>query len=50
MMKETTEKWVFDRVLIPNSSISISHLFYVDDALFIGDQSKKNISNLDVSM
>lgn len=46
MMKAATEKGVFDGVPIPNSNIFISHLFYADDALFIGDWSKKNISNL----
>nr|KAJ0190387.1 hypothetical protein LSAT_V11C800419560 [Lactuca sativa] len=46
MMKAATERGVFDGIRIPNANISVSHLFYADDALFIGDWSRKNISNL----
>lgn len=54
MMKAANEKGIFDGVHIPNTNISLSHLFYADDALFIGDWSKKMstifLKSSDVSM
>lgn len=46
MMKAATEKRVFDGLPVPNTNIFISHLFYADDSLFIGDWSLENITNL----
>ncbi|XP_023744406.1 uncharacterized protein LOC111892585 [Lactuca sativa] len=46
MMKAAREKGIFDGIPIPNTNISLSHLFYADDTLFIGDWSTKNVSNL----
>jgi len=45
-MKAAISKGVFHGISIPNSSITLSHLFYADDALFVGDWSKGNIVNL----
>jgi len=46
MMKAATDKGVFDGVSISHPNLIVSHLFYADDALFMGDWSRKNISNL----
>ncbi|KAL7616242.1 hypothetical protein Lser_V15G03343 [Lactuca serriola] len=45
-IKEAVAKGVFQGISIPNSDIKVSHLFYTDDALFIGDWSSQNIKNL----
>lgn len=45
-MKTAVEKGVFDGVKFPNSNICLSHLFYADDALFIGEWSRRNIANV----
>nr|KAJ0223092.1 hypothetical protein LSAT_V11C200066990 [Lactuca sativa] len=42
----TREKGIFDGVQLPNNGSMISHLFYPDDALFIGEWLKRNIRNL----
>nr|KAJ0216241.1 hypothetical protein LSAT_V11C300125010 [Lactuca sativa] len=46
VMKEACAKGIFKGTRIPNSNLIISHLFYADDALFIGEWSKENINNL----
>ncbi|XP_023766991.1 uncharacterized mitochondrial protein AtMg01250-like [Lactuca sativa] len=35
-MKEATGKGIFKGKKIPNSALCVSHLFYADDALFVG--------------
>lgn len=45
-MKEAVDKGIFRGVSIPNGDKILSHLFYADDALFLGDWSKYNIDNL----
>nr|KAJ0192445.1 hypothetical protein LSAT_V11C800414270 [Lactuca sativa] len=45
-MKTTVEKGVFDGIKFPNSNICLSHLFYANDALFIGEWTRRNIANL----
>lgn len=45
-IKAAVEKGLFDGVPIPNSSLRLSHLFYADDALFVGEWSRRNIVNL----
>lgn len=45
-MKSTASKGIFDGIHIPNSDSSLSHLLYADDALFLGEWSKRNIANL----
>nr|KAJ0214062.1 hypothetical protein LSAT_V11C400160070 [Lactuca sativa] len=46
MMSSAVERGLFDGMKIPNSNVNISHLFYADDALFIGHWSQRNIANL----
>ena len=46
VMKTACAKGIFDGVQLPNNGLMISHLFYADDALFIGELSKRNIRNL----
>ncbi|KAL6554936.1 hypothetical protein OROGR_006194 [Orobanche gracilis] len=46
VMKEAVAKGVFKGVAIPGSNTTLSHLFYADDALFLGEWSKGNIKNL----
>nr|KAJ0216209.1 hypothetical protein LSAT_V11C300103160 [Lactuca sativa] len=45
-LKSVTSKGIFDEIRIPCSNIFLSHLLYVDDALFLGEWSKRNIVNL----
>ncbi|XP_023738523.1 uncharacterized protein LOC111886502 [Lactuca sativa] len=45
-MKTAVEKGVFEGIRFSNSNICLSHLFYADDALFIGEWSRRNIANL----
>ena len=45
-MKAAGDKSIFKGVKIPHSGTVISHLFYADDALFIGEWSEDNIKNL----
>ncbi|KAI3750395.1 hypothetical protein L2E82_21030 [Cichorium intybus] len=37
---------IFNGVKLPNNGPSVSHLFYADDALFIGEWSRSNVKNL----
>lgn len=45
-MNSTVEKGVFQGIKIPGPSPIISHLFYADDALFLGEWSRSNLKNL----
>ncbi|KAI3517218.1 hypothetical protein L1887_16430 [Cichorium endivia] len=45
-MKEVCEKGLFTGIKVPHEDVSISHLFYADDALFLGEWSLENIKNL----
>lgn len=45
-IKTTCEKGIFTGISLPNTKTSISHLFYMDDALFMGEWHKENIKNL----
>lgn len=45
-MKSSCQKSVFYGVRIPNHGPSISHLFYADDVLFIGEWLSSNFDNL----
>lgn len=40
------DKGLFKGVQIPNGDPILSHLFYVDDALFVGEWSRSNLKNL----
>ena len=40
------QKSIFQGVSIPNNGPSISHLFYANDALFIGEWTTSNFANL----
>ncbi|KAI3506473.1 hypothetical protein L1887_28832 [Cichorium endivia] len=46
VMKEARIKGLFTGIKIPHESLTISHLFYADDALFVGEWCKSNIKNL----
>nr|KAJ0213660.1 hypothetical protein LSAT_V11C400178840 [Lactuca sativa] len=37
---------IFRGIKVPHSETTISHLFYVDDALFVGEWNQDNIKNL----
>lgn len=45
-MKSATSRGIFDGINIPNADFCLSHLLYVDDALFLGEWSKRNVANL----
>lgn len=45
-LKITCIKGIFKGVQLPNNGPVISHLLYADDALFLGEWSKRNIQNL----
>lgn len=45
-MNTTCEKGLFKGIKIPHDDILLSHIFYVDNTLFIGEMSKENIKNL----
>lgn len=45
-LKEANAKGIFHGISIMSSNIKLSHLFYADDALFIGEWSIQNIKNL----
>ena len=45
-MKAAISKGLFKGVNIPNCDQILSHLFYADDALFMGEWSKENSKNL----
>lgn len=45
-MKSATSRGIFDGINIPNADFCLSHLLYADDALFLGEWSKRNVANL----
>lgn len=45
-MKSACDQGIFIGIKLPHGRPLISHLFYVDDAVFIGEWSKANITNL----
>lgn len=45
-LKSAVDKGIFKGIKILGVGPCISHLFYVDDALFIGEWSKANLKNL----
>lgn len=45
-LKAAIEKGIFKGIKIPENGPLISHLFYADDALFIGEWSRSNLKNL----
>lgn len=45
-MKEAIDNGIFRGIQIANEGSVLSHLFYADDALFLGEWSKDNIDNL----
>lgn len=46
VIKTSVEKGIFKGINIPGNGPMISHLFYADDALFIGEWSWSNLKNL----
>nr|KAJ0184488.1 hypothetical protein LSAT_V11C900478770 [Lactuca sativa] len=46
VMKTTVEKGIFTGIKVPGEGPIISHLFYADDALFVGEWSRSNLKNL----
>ena len=47
-MKTAGDKGVFDGLKVPNSNICLSHLFYADDALFIGEWSRQHSEDIEM--
>ncbi|KAL7594350.1 uncharacterized protein LOC111895781 [Lactuca sativa] len=45
-MKSAVEKGFFNCIQVPSDGPVISHLFYVDEALFVGEWSRSNLKNL----
>nr|KAJ0186173.1 hypothetical protein LSAT_V11C900480660 [Lactuca sativa] len=45
-IQEACEKFLFHDIRLPKSDSNLSHPFYTDDALFIGDWSQNNLKNL----
>lgn len=45
-LKSAVEKGLYKGIEIPGSGLAISHLFYTDDALFLGEWSWSNLKNL----
>lgn len=45
-IQEACEKSLFHDIRLPKSDSNLSHPFYTDDALFIGDWSQNNLKNL----
>lgn len=45
-LKTACNKGIFKGVQLPNNGPIISHLLYVDDALFMGEWTERNIKNL----
>lgn len=46
VLKSAVEKGIFNGVKIPGNEPTLSHLFYVDDVLFVGEWSRTNLQNL----
>lgn len=45
IMKTTCEIGLFKGVKIPQANLPILHLFYTDDALFVGEWERSNLKN-----
>lgn len=45
-LQEAREKSLFHGIHIPKSECCLTHLFYADDALFIGEWPRSNLKNL----
>ncbi|KAI3751226.1 hypothetical protein L2E82_22274 [Cichorium intybus] len=45
-LQEARDKGLFKGVQLPNDGPCISHLFYADDALFVGEWDRVNLKNL----
>lgn len=45
-MKTAGEKNIFKGIKIPGKDIKISHMFYADDVLFVGEWCISNMNNL----
>lgn len=45
-MKSACQKMLFKGVNTPNGGPSISHMFYANDGIFVGDCSNSNFVNL----
>nr|KAJ0195087.1 hypothetical protein LSAT_V11C700361540 [Lactuca sativa] len=45
-MRAACQKGIFRGIKVPHSETTISHLFYADDALFVGEWNQDNIKNL----
>ncbi|KAJ0527046.1 putative RNA-directed DNA polymerase [Helianthus annuus] len=46
LMNRAVDVGVFKGVVLPNGGPTLSHLFYADDVIFIGEWSEENIKNL----
>lgn len=47
-MRLAYEKSIFQGLKVLHTEITIPHLFYADDALFVGEWMKDNIKNLEI--
>ncbi|KAL4578043.1 hypothetical protein LXL04_014158 [Taraxacum kok-saghyz] len=45
-MESVCDKGVFKGFKVPRENFTVSHIFYADDALFIGEWNEQNIKNL----
>ncbi|XP_042757528.1 uncharacterized protein LOC122197460 [Lactuca sativa] len=45
-MKDACNKDLFHGINIPKSNTSLSHIFYVDDVIFVGEWPRGNLKNL----
>lgn len=45
-MKEACNKGLFQGIKLPHNGPKVSHLFYVDDAIFVGEWNSSSIKNL----
>ncbi|KAL4583677.1 hypothetical protein LXL04_008259 [Taraxacum kok-saghyz] len=45
-MEDAISGGLFSPLCLGTEELNLSHLFYVDDALFLGEWSKKNVENL----
>ncbi|XP_023768340.1 uncharacterized protein LOC111916920 [Lactuca sativa] len=45
-MKDACDKGLFHGINIPKSNTCLSHLFYADDAMFVGEWTRGNLKNL----
>lgn len=45
-MKIVCNKSILSGIKIPNNGPMLSHVLYVDDAIFVGDGTRSNIKNI----